>query len=175
MSGCHRTRGLLRDAEDLDAASREHLTSCPSCQHELRQVQEIVTDLGSLRECFAAGATEVEKVAGAVRTRTRRTRGRRAVFASLSLALGTVSAAFLLWLVPAPLPAGAEERLVALADDVAPLVTPSLPSDQVPYELVATGSGFLVEDDEDEAGDWPGGFGVLAEVLESEYGNLVSQ
>ncbi len=178
MSGCLRTQGFLYAKEALDGSARAHLAGCPACQQELSKVEEIVADLGALSECCAVKPAEAERVVGEVRARMRRGRGGRAVFASLSLALGTVSAAMVLWLVPAPLPAGVEERLAGLADDVATLVTPSSANEQVPYELVATGSGFLVEDDEDDedaAGSFPGGYGVLFELFENENGTDGSQ
>lgn len=173
MSGCERVQGLMCGKEDLDRLAKEHLATCPACQQELRQVEGIAADLGSLREYCAADDAEVERVARAVRSRTRRRGGIRAAVASLSLALGTISAATVLLVVPAPLPANVEERLAGLADDVAYLVTPSSASEQVPYELVATGSGFLVEDDEDDGDEvdgWPGGYGVLFDLFETENG-----
>ncbi|NMB75918.1 MAG: hypothetical protein GYA21_12420 [Myxococcales bacterium] len=178
MSGCLRTQDFLYAKEALDGSARSHLAGCPACQQELRRVEEIAADLEALGECCTVDHAEAERVAGAVRARARRGRGRRAVFASLSLALGSFSAAMVLWLVPAPLPAGVEEQLAGLADDVATLVTPSSASEQVPYELVATGSGFLVEDDEDDedaAGSFPGGYGVLFELFENENGQDGSQ
>lgn len=175
MDRCQRVRESIFILEQMDGDTASHIAGCASCQEALSRAEELRSEMVALRKDLAPDAAEVARVAEAVRSRVRRLGGGRKGLAGLSLALGAVSAALLMWLVPGPLPAGVEERLAGLADDVGYLVTPTAPSEQVPYELVATGAGFLVDDFEDDSDDWTGGYEVLAALFENENGIVDSR
>jgi hypothetical protein len=175
MDQCQKVQESIFSTARMDGDMMSHIAGCASCQKALSRAEELKSEMIALREDLAPGESEVEQVVEAVRSRVRRLGGGRKGLAGLSLVLGAVSAALLMWLVPGPLPAGVEERLVGLAEDVGYLVTPTGPSEQVPYELVATGAGFLVDDFDDDSDDWPGGYEVLIALFENENGIVDSR
>ena len=175
MKPCKSVQGRLVAGESLLDTERRHLDGCAICRGISDQVSLLSAQGEVLRAATQPSKAELWNVSEALQARLRP--GPRLMRWALASAAMAAGLAVGILVFGGRTETGLEEkvsgRLVALLDDVAPLVGSSAGEASQESEARAQGAGLLDDgssaDDDEEAESLPDSYQVLGEALDNDW------